>query len=55
MLEEGTRNEQTRDPDEAPPPILGTWRRLYTSVLVFLVLIVVLLMLFTLHYEGSLS
>jgi hypothetical protein len=30
-----------------PPPILGTWRRLYTVVLVYLALIIVSFYVFT--------
>jgi len=33
-------------PDE-PPPFLGTWRRVYTAVLVYLVALILLFYLFT--------
>ncbi len=33
-------------PDE-PPPILGTWRRLYTIVLAYLAVLIVLFLAFT--------
>ena len=32
---------------EEPPPILGTWRRLYTAVLVYLAVLIVLFYVFT--------
>jgi hypothetical protein len=32
---------------DEPPPILGTWRRLYTAVLIYLVVLIVLFYLFT--------
>lgn len=32
---------------EEPPPILGSWRRLYTVVVIYLVVLVTLLYLFT--------
>ena len=37
-------------PDE-PPPFLGTWRRVYLGVLIYLVLIVVAFYLFTRAYR----
>lgn len=33
-------------PPEEPPPILGTWRRLYTFVVVYLVALILLFYLF---------
>jgi hypothetical protein len=32
---------------EEPPPILGTWRRLYTAVLLYLAALIVLFYVFT--------
>jgi hypothetical protein len=32
---------------EEPPPILGTWHRLYTAVLVYLAVLIVLFYVFT--------
>jgi hypothetical protein len=37
-------------PDE-PPPFLGTWRRVYVGVLIYLVVIVVAFYLFTRAYR----
>jgi hypothetical protein len=37
-------------PDE-PPPILGTWRRLYTAVLAYLAVLIALFFLFTRTFE----
>jgi len=37
-------------PDEAPP-FLGTWRRVYTAVLIYLALIVAAAWLFTRAYR----
>ena len=37
-------------PDEAPP-FLGTWRRVYIGVLVYLVLIIAVFFLFTRAYR----
>ena len=34
-------------PDDEPPPILGTWRRIYIAVLLWLALMIVLFWLFT--------
>jgi hypothetical protein len=36
-----------RQADDDPPPLLGTWRRLYVGVLVYLATLVALLYLFT--------
>ena len=33
-------------PEEEPPPILGTWRRVYTFVAVYLAAIIVMFYLF---------
>lgn len=37
-------------PDE-PPPILGSWRRVYWAVAIYLVLVIVALALFTRAYN----
>jgi hypothetical protein len=37
-------------PDE-PPPFLGTWRRVYIGVLIYLVIIITGFYLFTLAYR----
>jgi hypothetical protein len=37
-------------PDE-PPPFLGTWRRVYTGTLIYLVLIIFAFYLFTEAYR----
>jgi hypothetical protein len=35
-----------RDPEE-PPPILGTWRRVYTAVIAWILLLITLFYWFT--------
>jgi len=37
-------------PDD-PPPFLGTWRRVYIGVLIYLVIIITAFYLFTLAYR----
>jgi hypothetical protein len=37
-------------PDE-PPPFLGTWRRIYLAIVVYLFLIILVLYLFTRAYR----
>ncbi len=38
----------TREPiNEEPPPFLGTWRRIYTAILVYLAVLIVVFYLFT--------
>ncbi len=39
-----------KEPDE-PPPFLGTWRRVYTSILIYLCLIIAGFYLFTRAYR----
>ena len=34
-------------PDTEPPPFLGTWRRVYTSVLVYLACVIIAFYIFT--------
>ena len=41
----------TRDVHDDPPPFLGTWRRVYTATLIYLVLIISLCYLFTRAYR----
>jgi hypothetical protein len=41
-------------PDE-PPPFLGTWRRVYIGVLIYLVLIIAVCYLFAFLYGGPLE
>lgn len=36
-------------PDE-PPPILGTWPRVYTAVLIYLAFVILAFYIFTRHY-----
>jgi hypothetical protein len=38
------------DPDE-PPPFLGTWRRVYTAILVYLAVLIAGFYLFTRAYR----
>jgi hypothetical protein len=52
MLEEGKPKTEIRQTFEEPPPILGTWRRLYVAVLVFLFVVILALFIFTRHFEG---
>lgn len=40
----------TRPPAEEPPPLLGTWRRLYAAVLLYLAGLILLFTLFTRVY-----
>jgi hypothetical protein len=35
-----------KDPAEEPPPFLGSWRRVYTAVILFLLLLIVAFDLF---------
>ena len=35
---------------DEPPPFLGTWKRVYTAVLSYLALVILLFYLFTRHY-----
>ncbi len=34
-------------PDNEPPPFLGTWRRVYTAVLIYLASVILAFYLFT--------
>jgi len=34
-------------PDNEPPPFLGSWRRIYTGVLIYLVCVIVAFYVFT--------
>jgi hypothetical protein len=34
-------------PVEEPPPFLGTWRRVYTAIIIYLIALIVLFYLFT--------
>jgi len=36
-----------RDVPDEPPPFLGTWRRVYAGILIYLVVIIFLFYLFT--------
>ncbi|MBI1788564.1 MAG: hypothetical protein HYR60_13565 [Acidobacteria bacterium] len=36
-----------REMPDDPPPILGTWRRVYSTVVVYLVLLIALFYVFT--------
>jgi hypothetical protein len=36
--------------DDENPPVLGTWRNLYTFVLVYLAAVILLFWFFTRHY-----
>ena len=37
---------------EEPPPILGSWRRLYTAVLIYLAALILLFYWFTRVFSG---
>ncbi len=39
--------------EEEPPPVLGTWRRLYTAIALYLLLLIVLFYLFTVTFNGN--
>jgi hypothetical protein len=38
---------------EEPPPILGTWRRLYAAVIIYLAVLIVLFYVFTRAFNVS--
>lgn len=38
---------EVHDAQETPPPFLGTWRRVYAAVLIYLAAIIVVFYLFT--------
>jgi hypothetical protein len=40
-----------RDVPDEPPPFLGTWRRVYIGVLLYLVIVIAGFYLFTLAYR----
>ena len=40
-----------RDVPDDPPPFLGTWRRVYVGVLIYLVIVITGFYLFTLAYR----
>ena len=40
-----------RDVPDDPPPFLGTWRRVYIGVLLYLVIVIAGFYLFTLAYR----
>lgn len=40
-------------PDDDPPPILGTWTRVYAAALIFLLVIIGLLYWLTEHYTEA--
>jgi len=42
---------ELRDVPDEPPPFLGTWKRVYTAVLIYLVAIISIFYLFTRAYR----
>jgi hypothetical protein len=40
-------------PVEEPPPVFGTWRRLYIAVLVYLSTLIALFYAFTIAFNGG--
>jgi hypothetical protein len=40
-------DESPRQPVDEPPPILGTWPRLYAAIVIYLAVLIVLFFLFT--------
>lgn len=44
-------HDPTPAPDDGPPPILGTWRRLYVFVVVWQICLVLLLLYFQRAYS----
>jgi hypothetical protein len=40
-----------RDVPDEPPPFLGTWRRVYIGILIYLFLLITAFYLFTLAYR----
>jgi hypothetical protein len=43
---------RSHDTDDEPPPLLGTWRRLYTAVVIYLVLLITLFTWFSASFRG---
>jgi hypothetical protein len=41
----------SRDVPDEPPPILGTWKRVYIAVLIYLACLIMLFYLFTRAYR----
>jgi hypothetical protein len=44
-------NEPQRTVADEPPPFLGTWKRVYTVVVVYLACVITLFYLFTKSFE----
>jgi len=42
---------EPRDVPDEPPPFLGTWKRVYTAVLIYLVVIISVFYAFTRAYR----
>lgn len=42
---------EPRDVPDEPPPFLGTWRRVYLAIVVYLVALISVFYLFTRHYR----
>ena len=42
--------EPERQIRDEPPPVLGTWPRVYTAVLIYLALVILAFYFFTRHY-----
>ena len=40
-------------PEEEPPPFLGTWRRLYTGVVIYLFALITLFYIFTVTFGAK--
>ncbi len=41
-----------KTPIDEPPPLLGTWKRLYTAVLIYLALLIAVFYAFTRAFES---
>jgi hypothetical protein len=39
------------DTPDAPPPFLGTWRRVYTAIIIYLAAVIAVFYLFTRAYR----
>jgi len=44
-------NEPQRNIADEPPPFLGTWKRVYTVVVIYLACVITLFYLFTKSFE----
>lgn len=48
----GAPHKPPHQVDDPPPPILGSWRRMYTTVLVYLALLIFVFYIFTRVFDS---